>query len=124
MGGAVSAIEQGFIQEQIASSSYKYTQAIERNEKIIVGVNKYVSNDGIKIPIMKIDDSIQQTQIAQLTKFKANRNQEEVKQKLDKIVAVANSSENLMPSVIDAVEAHCTLGEIANVLRGVWGEYK
>ena len=73
---------------------------------------------------MKIDDSIQQTQIAQLTKFKANRNQEEVKQKLDKIVAVANSSENLMPSVIDAVEAHCTLGEIANVLRGVWGEYK
>jgi methylmalonyl-CoA mutase N-terminal domain/subunit len=124
MGGAVSAVEQGFIQEQIAASSYKYTQAIERNEKIIVGVNKYVSNDGIKIPIMKIDDSIQQTQIAQLTKFKANRNQEEVKQKLDKIVAVANSSENLMPSVIDAVEAHCTLGEIANVLRGIWGEYK
>ena len=124
MGGAVSAVEQGFIQEQIAASSYKYTQAIERNEKIIVGVNKYVSNDGIKIPIMKIDDSIQQTQIAQLTKFKANRNQEEVKQKLDKIVAVANSSENLMPSVIEAVEAHCTLGEIANVLRGVWGEYK
>ena len=124
MGGAVSAVEQGFIQEQIAASSYKYTQAIERNEKIIVGVNKYVSNDGIKIPIMKIDDSIQQTQIAQLTKFKANRNQEEVKQKLDKIVAVANSSENLMPSVIEAVEAHCTLGEIANVLRGIWGEYK
>ncbi len=124
MGGAVSAIEQGFIQEQIANSSYKYTQAIERNEKIIVGVNKYVSNDGIKIPIMKIDDSIQQTQIEQLTKFKANRNQEEVKQKLDKIVAVANSSENLMPSVIEAVEAHCTLGEIANVLRGIWGEYK
>ena len=124
MGGAVSAVEQGFIQEQIAASSYKYTQAIECNEKIIVGVNKYVSNDGIKIPIMKIDDSIQQTQIAQLTKFKANRNQEEVKQKLDKIVAVANSSENLMPSVIEAVEAHCTLGEIANVLRGIWGEYK
>jgi methylmalonyl-CoA mutase N-terminal domain/subunit len=124
MGGAVSAVEQGFIQEQIAASSYKYTQAIERNEKIIVGVNKYVSNDGIKIPIMKIDDSIQQTQIAQLTKFKANRNQEEVKQKLDKIVEVANSSENLMPSVIEAVEAHCTLGEIANVLRGIWGEYK
>jgi methylmalonyl-CoA mutase N-terminal domain/subunit len=124
MGGAVSAVEQGFIQEQIAASSYKYTQAIERNEKIIVGVNKYVSNDGIKIPIMKIDDSIQQTQIAQLTKFKANRNQEEVKQKLDKIVAVANSSENLLPSVIEAVEAHCTLGEIANVLRGIWGEYK
>jgi methylmalonyl-CoA mutase N-terminal domain/subunit len=73
---------------------------------------------------MKIDDSIQQTQIEQLTKFKANRNQEEVKQKLDKIVAVANSSENLMPYVIDAVEAHCTLGEIANVLRGIWGEYK
>lgn len=124
MGGAVSAIEQGFIQEQIANSSYKYTQAIERNEKIIVGVNKYVSNDGIKIPIMKIDDSIQQTQIEQLTKFKANRNQDDVKQKLDKIVAVANSSENLMPSVIEAVEAHCTLGEIANVLRGIWGEYK
>lgn len=124
MGGAVSAIEQGFVQDQIASSSYKYTQAIERNEKIIVGVNKYISDDGVKIPIMKIDDSIQQTQIERLKAFKANRNHEDVKAKLDKVLAVANSTENIIPSVIEAVEAHCTLGEIANVLRGIWGEYK
>jgi len=124
MGGAVSAIEQGFIQEQIASASYKYTQAIERNEKIIVGVNKYQSKDMSKTPIMKIDDSIQKTQIDRLTQFKLNRDQAKVNQMLDLIIEKSGTSENLMPIVIEAVEAHCTLGEIAHALRSVWGEYR
>jgi methylmalonyl-CoA mutase N-terminal domain/subunit len=124
MGGAVSAIEQGFIQEQIASASYKYTQAIERNEKIIVGVNKYQSKDMSKTPIMKIDDSIQKTQIDRLTQFKLNRDQNKVNQMLALIIEKSATSENLMPIVIEAVEAHCTLGEIAHALRSVWGEYR
>lgn len=124
MGGAVSAVEQGFIQEQIAASSYRYTQAIERNEKVIVGVNKYQSKEMSKTPILKIDDAIQQTQVQRLTAFKANRNQEAVAAMLEKIKATAGTSDNLMPVVIEAVEGHCTLGEIAHALRAVWGEYR
>lgn len=124
MGGAVSAIEQGYIQEQIASSSFAYTQAIERNEKIIVGVNKYRVDENQSIPIMKIDDAVQTEQIARLSAFKANRDQAVVQSFLNKIKETAQSSENLMPIVIDAVENHCTLGEIAHALRAVWGEYR
>ncbi|MGI9191383.1 MAG: acyl-CoA mutase large subunit family protein [Chitinophagaceae bacterium] len=124
MGGAVQAIEEGFVQEQIAAASYRYQQAIERNEKIIVGVNKYAAKENMSIPIMKIDDSIQQTQIERLTQFKANRNQEAVQQYLQRIADTARGTDNLMPVVIEAVEAHCTLGEIAHALRGVWGEFK
>lgn len=124
MGGAVQAIEEGFVQEQIAAASYRYQQAIERNEKIIVGVNKYTAKENMSIPIMKIDDSIQQTQIERLTQFKSNRNQESVQQYLQRIADTARGTENLMPVVIEAVEAHCTLGEIAHTLRGVWGEFK
>lgn len=123
MGGAVSAIEQGFIQEQIASASYTFQKALERNEKIIVGVNKYVSKETSKTPIMKIDAAIEQEQIERLKKYKSNRNLQAVEQCLDRIASTANTSENLMPAVIEAVEAHCTLGEIAHTLRKVWGEY-
>lgn len=124
MGGSVSAIEQGFIQEQIASSSYKYQQAIERNEKIIVGVNKYISKEISETPILKLDDAVEKNQVERLTAFKQNRNQELVAEKLKTIKEKSATQENLMPFVIDAVENNCTLGEIANVLREVWGEYK
>jgi methylmalonyl-CoA mutase N-terminal domain/subunit len=124
MGGAVSAIEQGFIQEQIATSSYKYTQSIERNEKIIVGVNKYISKEISDTPLMKLDEAVERNQIERLTAFKQNRDQELVTRKLNIISEKSATAENLMPYVIDAVEHHCTLGEIANVLRAVWGEYK
>lgn len=124
MGGAVQAIEEGFVQEQIAAASYRYQQAIENNEKIIVGVNKYQAKENTVIPIMKIDDSIQQTQVERLKQFKANRDQEAVQQHLQRIADTARGTDNLMPVVIEAVEAHCTLGEIAHALRGVWGEFK
>ncbi len=123
MGGAVSAIEQGFIQEQIASSSYTFQKALERNEKIIVGVNKYVSKETSKTPIMKIDAAIEKQQVDRLKLFKENRNQANVKACLEQIQLKASTAENLMPFVIDAVEQHCTLGEIAHALRAVWGEY-
>lgn len=124
MGGAVQAIEEGFVQEQIAAASYRYQQAIENNEKIIVGVNKYQAKENTVIPIMKIDDSIQQTQVERLKQFKANRDQGAVQYHLQRIADTARGTDNLMPVVIEAVEAHCTLGEIAHALRGVWGEFK
>jgi methylmalonyl-CoA mutase, N-terminal domain len=124
MGGAVSAIEQGYIQDQIASASYQYQQAVERNEKIIVGVNKYKSEDLSITPIMKIDPLVEQMQKERLKVFKQNRNLQIVQEKLLQIQQVAKSNDNLMPIVIDAVEHHCTLGEIANALREIWGEFK
>lgn len=124
MGGAVSAIEQGFVQEQIAQASYEYQKAVERNEKIIVGVNKYVSKNLVSTPIMKIDASIEKQQVDRLKAFKANRDLQAVNTCLEKISHAASTTENLMPLVIEAVEQHCTLGEIAHCLRKVWGEYK
>jgi len=124
MGGAVSAIEQGFMQEQIASASYTFQKALERNEKIIVGVNKYQSKETSKTPIMKIDAAIEKQQVDRLKLFKQNRDQSKVSNCLNQIAEKALTTENLMPIVIDAVENHCTLGEIANSLRKVWGEYQ
>ncbi len=124
LGGSVQAIEQGFMQDEISNSAYKYQKDIEENKKIIIGVNKYQSEETTSIPIMKIDDSIQKTQIDKLKLFKENRKQETVLTCLQNIKRAGQGSENLMPIVIEAVENHCTLGEICNTLREIWGEYK
>jgi methylmalonyl-CoA mutase, N-terminal domain len=123
MGGAVSAIEQGFMQEEIARSAYLYQQQIERKEKIIVGVNKFTQTEKQNIPGFKISDSIREKQIAQLQKIKSERNAGEAKQSLLVLEAKAKSGENIMQSVVDAVEKYVTLGEIADSLRNVFGEY-
>lgn len=124
MGGAVSAIEQGFIQEQIAQSSYQYQKDIESNKKIIVGVNKYISKELSSTPLLKLDEKVEKNQIENLKKYKENRNQALVLQKLNTIKETAYSTENIMPCIIDAVENKCTLGEISNTLREIWGEFR
>ncbi len=124
MGGSVAAIESGFIQDEIANSAYAYQQKIENNSKTIVGVNKFITNDHEKIPGFKIDDSIQKMQCDKLESLKSKRNQEKVNLLLSKLNTIALSNENIMPVVIEAVENYCTLGEIADVLRSVFGEHK
>ena len=124
MGGSVSAIEQGFIQEEIARSAYEYQRNIENNSKIIVGVNKFIAEGEDKIPLMKIDDHIRTVQIEKLQQLKSNRNNAKVDHCLQEVNDRAGSGENLMPAVIEAVENNCTLGEIADELRAVYGEYK
>ncbi len=124
MGGSVAAIEEGFIQDEIAKSAYKYQQHIEDESKIIVGVNKFLSEDLNKIPGFRIDDSIQKMQADKLKALKLKRNNEAAAICLQKIAAAANGSENLMPLVLNAVEQYCTLGEISDTLRNVFGEYK
>ena len=123
MGGAVKAIEAGFMQEEIARSAYAYNKAIETGEKIIVGVNKFGGAATDDTPLFKIDDGIRQTQIAKLASLRSERDGEKAKRCLETVRAIATTSANLMPAVIEAVEADCTLGEIADVLRGVWGEH-
>jgi len=123
MGGAVKAIEAGFMQEEIARSAYAYNKGIESGERVIVGVNRFTTDAADDTPVFKIDDSIRQTQSAKLAALRADRDAAKAQQCLDAIRAKASTTENLMPAVIEAVEADCTLGEISDVLRGVWGEY-
>jgi methylmalonyl-CoA mutase, N-terminal domain len=124
MGGSVAAIEEGFIQNEIASSAYKYQQAVERNEQIIVGVNKFQSEGDAPIPILKVDDSIRAVQIEKITQLKNSRDNAKVDQLLQLLNDKASSAENIMPAVMEAVENKITLGEIADTLREVYGEYK
>lgn len=124
MGGSVMAIENGFMQNKIADSAYVYQKNIESGEKIIVGVNKFIAEIKNPIPLLKIDESIRQDQINKLNKIKETRNQDKVKSCLMAIKQAAKGTDNLMPVVIDAVENYCTLGEIADTLRSVYGEYQ
>ena len=124
MGGSVTAIEEGFIQDEIARSAYEYQQQIERNEKIIVGVNKFQQEEVNKIPIFRVDDSIRQVQSDRLTRLRQERDQNRCNQLLAQLTEKAGSGENIMPVVLAAVENKCTLGEISDTLRAVFGEYK
>ncbi len=124
MGGAVKAIEQGFIQEEIARSAYKYNTAIETGEKIIVGVNKFTTKETNDTPLLKIDDSIRVVQSEKLKALRAKRDNVKAEACLAAIREKALGTDNLMPAVIEAVENLCTLGEISDTLRAVWGEYK
>jgi len=124
MGGSVSAIEQGFIQNEIAHSAYEYQRQVETNEKIIVGVNKFQIEEKSNVTGFKIDDSIRALQTEKLNKLKARRSAPEAERCIENIVAAAQNRNNLMPVVIEAVENYCTLGEIADALRKVFGEYK
>ena len=124
MGGSVAAIEQGFIQNEIAASAYTYQQKIESGDKIIVGVNAFTGGQEIAPPPFRIDDNIRQLQCDKLKKLRKERNNNNVAQCLQKIKECATNNENLMPVVIDAVENFCTLGEISDALRSVFGEYK
>lgn len=124
MGGSVSAIEQGFIQDEIARSAYDYQRQIENRSKIIVGVNKFQVEEKNDTPLFKIDDSIRLLQTEKLKQLRNNRDAAKVDQCLQRINDCAVNGDNLMPAVIEAVEHKCTLGEIADELRAVFGEYK
>ena len=123
MGGAVAAIEQGFIQKEIADSAYHYQKDIESSRKIIVGVNKFTTKDQHKVDLMTINDSIRKVQSEKLAMLKKNRNNEKVQSCLNALKVAAKGTDNLMPFILAAVEEYATLGEISDVLREVFGEY-
>jgi len=124
MGGSVEAIEAGWMQEQIARSAYQYQKGIETKDRIIVGLNAYSTSESDSIPVFKIDSAIQQEQITRLTAFKSSRDLQSVQRYLSIVNDHAVSGQNLMPSVIEAIENNCSLGEIADVLRSVFGEHR
>lgn len=124
MGGSVMAIEEGFMQDEIAASAYKYQRDIETGEKISVGVNKFQTAETNTTPVFKIDDSIRQLQSDKIASLKQRRDSAKAAECLEKLAAAAKGTENLMPVVIEAVENYCTLGEVADTLRNVFGEYR
>lgn len=124
MGGSVPAIENYFMQNEIARSAYEYQRKIETGEKIIVGQNKFQAQEEKTIPLLKVDDHIRQVQVDKLNAVRLNRNPAKCDNLLQQLNDKAASGENIIPTVIEAVENNCTLGEIADELRAVFGEYK
>lgn len=127
LGGAIKACEQGFFQQEIHKSAYKYQKSIEENETIVVGVNKFISDNRKPITdnrVLKVDPKIAEAQIRKIKKLKTDRDNSKVNSSLEKLRQSAESKDNLMPTIIDCVKSYVTLGEICSVLREVFGEYK
>jgi methylmalonyl-CoA mutase N-terminal domain/subunit len=124
MGGSVSAIEQGYIQKEIANSSYRYQQQVENKEKIIVGVNDFVVEEKNQRQVFSVDESAAKIQKEKITKIKQERNAEKVSAALKEIEVCAKENRNLMPAIINAVESYATLGEISKAMKNVFGEHR
>jgi len=125
MGGVTAGIQKGFFQKEIADSAYKYQKEVERKERIVVGVNGHtVEKDWIPIDLLRIPPHVEEKQLARLERVRRERNQQRVNQALSKLHAEADKDKNLMPTIIEAVKAYATLGEITEVLRSVFGEYR
>jgi methylmalonyl-CoA mutase (EC 5.4.99.2) len=125
LGGVIEAIEQGYMQKEIANAAYKYQQELDRKERIIVGVNEFVEKDEkIDIPILQITKEAEERQIKRLREVKASRNDEQVKSALEAIVQATRDGANLMPPLINAAHHYVTLGEICDVLRQEFGIYE
>jgi methylmalonyl-CoA mutase N-terminal domain/subunit len=124
MGGMVEAIEQGFPQKEIAEASYRFQQSVEKREKIIVGVNDFVQEDEEPIPILYIDDSTANRQLARLEALRKTRDNDTVRRSLDVLKETARGTGNTMYPLMDCVRAYATVGEMCDALREVWGEYE
>ena len=124
LGGMIPAIEQGYVPTEIQRSAYKFNQELEANERIVVSLNKFTEKEAPKGKLLRIDEKVQQEQIAFLNKVKSERDNEAVKEKLATLKTAAQGDDNLMPLILDAVRAYASVGEISNVLREVYGEYK
>jgi methylmalonyl-CoA mutase, N-terminal domain len=123
LGGMVAAIERSYPQREIAEASYRYQQAVDRKEKIIVGVNEYAGEE-TPIEVLQIDESVASRQRKRLSELRRDRSGDEVRRRLDDLSRAAEGTENLMPCIYEAVKAYATLGEICDALRSVFGTYQ
>src|ERR1700693_6423814 len=124
MGGMLKAIERGFVQEEIQNAAYEYQQAVDREEAIVVVVNRFELQEEKAIPIQKIDPSLEPKQIERVRALRARRDEGPCKEALKKVEDAARSGENVMPRILEAVDAYATVGEISDAMRRVFGEYK
>ncbi len=124
MGGMLAAIERGYPMREIAEASYHYQQQLERKEKVIVGVNEFAQRDANPVPLLKIDPEVERRQIERLTRTRADRDQAAARRALDAVRRAVDGNENTMPAIVDAVTARVTMGEICDIFRQAYGEYR
>ena len=124
LGGVIPAIERGFFQRELAESAYRYQREIDRHERTVVGVNEYVLDEPLAIPLLRMDPEGERRQNARLQRVRAERDNQAVSERLAALETAARGTENLMPFILDAVRAYATLGEICGVFRKVFGEYR
>ena len=124
VGGTLPAIEQGVIQRAIQESAYRAQQQIDAGERIVVGVNAFGTDEPSTIEVLSIDPAIEQRQRERVASVRGSRNQSAWRASLDAVVRAARGTDNLLPPIISAVEAHATVGEIADAMRAVFGEHK
>jgi methylmalonyl-CoA mutase N-terminal domain/subunit len=124
LGGAVKAIEQGYIQQEIQDSAYRYQMEVEKGERVVVGLNKFQVSEGKPEGLLRVDPVVGERQVARLRELKAKRDDARVRATLSALGKVAAGEGNLMPPILDAVRSYATLGEVCDVLRGVFGEYR
>jgi methylmalonyl-CoA mutase N-terminal domain/subunit len=125
MGGVLRAIETGFIQREIHDSAYRYQREIETDERVVVGVNRFgIPEEERTIEYLRVDPAVEKAQHKKLERFRRSRNATAVKTALSRLTQAAEGTENLFPSILEAVEVHATLGEISDTLRSVFGEHK
>ena len=123
-GGVLAAIDEGFFQQEIADAAYRYQREIENNERIIVGVNDYTIEETPQVDLLKIDPKIELEQSKRVQRVRASRDNIVCTNRLVDLRKAAGTSDNLIPYILDAVRAYATEGEIIQVLREVFGEYK
>jgi methylmalonyl-CoA mutase N-terminal domain/subunit len=123
MGGALTSIERGYMQNEIQNAAYAAQQAIEKKEQIVVGVNQFQVKEEMTLERLSVDPAIEVAQKAKLKALREARDEKRVDELLGKLKSAAQGTENLMPLFIECVENDITLGEVCNTLRGIWGEY-
>jgi methylmalonyl-CoA mutase N-terminal domain/subunit len=123
-GGAIAAIESGYIQGEIQNAAYAYQRSVEKNETIVVGVNRFLSEEENTVPVFRIDAEVEKRQLERLREVRASRSSVEWESKLSGLKQAAEVGENLMPHIIAAARAYATVGEISDTLRSVFGEFR
>jgi methylmalonyl-CoA mutase N-terminal domain/subunit len=124
MGGALAAIENGFVHNEIESAAYVFQKAVESGGQVVVGVNQFTVDDGEMPELLRVDPAIESQQRARLAKLRAERDNERVSSLRDQLAQAARGTENLMPIIVECVDNEVTLGEVSHTLRGVFGEYR
>jgi methylmalonyl-CoA mutase N-terminal domain/subunit len=124
LGGAIPAIETGYQQRQIQDAAYRVQREIERHERIVVGVNRFTDDEAVSPPLQRIDPALEPEQVARIVRLRQARDQAAWRAALERLEAAAQSTDNMVPVIIEAVKARATLGEISDRLRTVWGEHR
>ncbi len=124
MGGVLRAIETGYVQREIQEAAYQYQRAVERDEQTVVGVNRFQMEEEQSVPLLRVDPAVEQEQVERLQALRARRDNEAVEVTLLKLEEAARGTENLLPRILNCVEAYATVGEISHRLRRIWGEYR